>query len=488
MITLPSLVAILLRRWKIACLLFAGIEIGVFLYIAGLPPSYSSTTKLMLNRGRINSVVTTDDEVRPRQSASVTVEELNTELELLQSRDTLGKVVQACGLNEVPSKSGIWKSLQDKLGLAEDADSDKGSDEIRIARAVASLRANLEVVPVRQSNLIELTYSSSDPEKAAHVLNTLAELYLEKHMEVHRPPGTFEFYQREAEQSQQQLQSLEDQIVALGSRPEGASPQLMKEELLRTGAEFESSLKKTLAEIAVSKETIATLEGYVHASPSRGVSQVRTSSRTPDHLQSRLLELELKRTELLKVFQPTNARIQLVENQMEQTRRAIEEYKHDTAVDEVTQADPTYEWAQAELMKENAKLAGLKAQVATIQKTISEYRGRIGQVSRLEFTEQDLKRQAELAEKHYMLYLRKQEDARISDELDRHRIVNLVVVESAAVPYSPSGPPKRLFFLLGTIIATGISLVIAISLDWIEPWIAAAAGKPLFRQLLRAPN
>ena len=139
-------------------------------------------------------------------------------------------------------------------------------------------------------------------------------------------------------------------------------------------------------------------------------------------------------------------------------------------------------------MKENAKLAGLKAQVATIQKTISEYRGRIGQVSRLEFTEQDLKRQAELAEKHYMLYLRKQEDARISDELDRHRIVNLVVVESAAVPYSPSGPPKRLFFLLGTIIATGISLVIAISLDWIEPWIAAAAGKPLFRQLLRAPN
>ena len=222
MITLPSLVAILLRRWKIACLLFAGIEIGVFLYIAGMPPSYSSTTKLMLNRGRINSVVTTDDEVRPRQSASVTVEELNTELELLQSRDTLGKVVQACGLNEVPSKSGIWKSLQDKLGLAEDADSDKGSDEIRIARAVASLRANLEVVPVRQSNLIELTYSSSDPEKAAHVLNTLAELYLEKHMEVHRPPGTFEFYQREAEQSQQQLQSLEDHIVALGSRPEGA--------------------------------------------------------------------------------------------------------------------------------------------------------------------------------------------------------------------------------------------------------------------------
>jgi hypothetical protein len=310
-------------------------------------------------------------------------------------------------------------------------------------------------------------------------------LYLEKHMEVHRPPGTFEFYQREAEQSQQQLQVLEDRIVALASKPEGASPQLMKEELLRTGAEFESSLKKTMAEIAVSKERIITLEGYVNAAPTRGVSQVRTSSRIPDHLQSRLLELELRRTELLKVFQPTNARVQVVEHQMEQTRRAIEEYKHDTAIDEVTQPDPTHEWAQSELMKETARLAGLKAQYDTIQNIISEYRGKIGHVSRLEFAEHDLKRQAELAEKHYMLYLRKQEDARISDELDRHRIVNLVVVESAAVPYSPSGPPKRLFFLLGTIFAAGLSLVIAISLDWVEPWIDATARKPFVRQLLR---
>lgn len=481
--------SVIIRRWKLASLLFLGMELGIVIYTASLPNVYTSTIKLMLNRGRVDSVVSTDEGVKPRQPASVTVEELNTELQLLQSRDLLRKVVVAHGLHEAKKEPGVWDNFASRLGLPEESESTDGSgDEVRIARAAARLSTRLTVVPVRQSNLIEISYSAPNPASAARVLNTLAELYLEKHTEVHRPPGTFAFYQREAEHSQKQLQELEDQMAALAARPEGAAPQLMKEELLRTGSEFEANLKKTLAEIAVTKERIATLERYASAAPTRGVAEVRTSSRIPDQLQTKLLELEIKRSGLLKIFQPTNTRVQAVESQIEQTRAAIEEYKQDTAVDKVTQRDPTHEWAQSELMKENANLAGLKAQVEAMQRTIAEYSGRIRQVSRLEITDQDLKRRADLAEKHYMLYLRKQEDARISDELDRHRIVNVVIVESASAPYAPSGPPKRLYVLLGTLFASGLSLGSMFFIDWIEPWLQAAAKKPIVRQLLRAAS
>jgi len=39
--------------------------------------------------------------------------------------------------------------------------------------------------------------------------------------------------------------------------------------------------------------------------------------------------------------------------------------------------------------------------------------------------------------KDYLLYLHKQEEARISDALDRQRISNVVVAEAATVPFKP---------------------------------------------------
>ena len=77
----------------------------------------------------------------------------------------------------------------------------------------------------------------------------------------------------------------------------------------------------------------------------------------------------------------------------------------------------------------------------------------------------NLRREAELAEENYMLYVRKQENARISNELDRHRIVNVSVVESASVPYSPTGPPKGLLASLGTVFGAATSILLVFATD-----------------------
>jgi capsular polysaccharide biosynthesis protein len=65
--------------------------------------------------------------------------------------------------------------------------------------------------------------------------------------------------------------------------------------------------------------------------------------------------------------------------------------------------------------------------------------------------------------------LRKQEEARISDELDRNRIVNVAIAEAATVPAFPSSPRWTLNLVLGFAVAFVTSLGLAFVVDYMDP-------------------
>jgi uncharacterized protein involved in exopolysaccharide biosynthesis len=81
----------------------------------------------------------------------------------------------------------------------------------------------------------------------------------------------------------------------------------------------------------------------------------------------------------------------------------------------------------------------------------------------------NLSRDAKLAEQNYLIYARKQEEARISNELDVQRIVNVAIAEAATVPFVPAGPGKALILLVAGILAAVGSVVLAFVVDYIDP-------------------
>jgi uncharacterized protein involved in exopolysaccharide biosynthesis len=85
-----------------------------------------------------------------------------------------------------------------------------------------------------------------------------------------------------------------------------------------------------------------------------------------------------------------------------------------------------------------------------------------------EVQQQDMLRAAKADEENYLLYLRKQEEARISDALDRQRISNVVVAEAATVPFKPQGW-RLLIVLLGGLIACVASVMGAFAADYWNP-------------------
>ena len=67
-----------------------------------------------------------------------------------------------------------------------------------------------------------------------------------------------------------------------------------------------------------------------------------------------------------------------------------------------------------------------------------------------------------------MLYVQKQEQARISDELDKNRILNVAIAEAPSVPGLPVFSPL-LLLLAGAVVALMISTAAGFFADYLDP-------------------
>src|SRR5438270_2552338 len=421
-----------------------------------LPKKYEAQMKILVRHERAESVVSPERESPVQWRTEVSEEELQSEAELIKSRDLLTKVVVACDLQNL-GLSSFWNKAGDK-------------DDQRVSRAVLALEKNLTVQPIKLTNLISVSYKSRDPQLAARVLNSLASLYLEKHLAMHRAPGEFEFFHQQAEEYRKALANAEAKLTDFSREQGVVNPGLEKEIAVRKLAEFEADAKSAQATIAATRQSIRTLESQLATLPKRETTQVRTSDNPQlmERMKSKSLELQLKRTELLTKFEPTYRPVQEVEQQIAQTKVAIEAAEKAPLRDETTDRDPTYEALRSELAKSQTDLAALEARATAAASLVRSYQKESQELDNKEALHQDMLRAAKADEENYMLYQRKQEEARISDALDRQRISNVVVAEPASVPFLPQ--PRWLFVLSGGgLFAALSSIVLAFAVDYWDP-------------------
>lgn len=171
-----------LFRWKWMALgsffIIAAISTGIALL---LPNQYQSHMKILVKNSRADVVITPAERTSSAYSGNdVTETEINSEIELLNSKDLLEQVVTQSGIAE------------------QKPSSPSGANVPPVERAVRQLENDLVIKPVTKADIIEVTYTAKSPEVAATVLQNLASLYLEKHLKLHRPPGTYQFFQSQA--------------------------------------------------------------------------------------------------------------------------------------------------------------------------------------------------------------------------------------------------------------------------------------------------
>ena len=425
--------------------------LGAFAASFLLSRDYESRMKILINRERVDPLVAPDQNAPPISRQEISEEELNTELELLRNDDVLRKVVLETALQKTTTEPLWIRMFGRQAGVSE--------EEIKMAKAVRVLGSALNITLLKKSNVIEIAYRADDPKLAVKVLSAYAKYYLEKHVEVHRPSGQFAFFDQYAADYRRKLAEGEAKLVKFSRNGGVAAGQMEKEVAVQRLGELRLALQQTQAAIHESKKRIASLEGQLASTPSRMTTTVRTSDNPQLMMQmkAKLLELELKRTELLQKFQANYPSIQQVDQEIAKTRSALTSAEDTPLKDQTTDRDPTYEWMRSELAKSRTDLESLRPRALSFERSIRESEKRIRGLTESSLKQDDLLRTAKAVEAQYLLYMRKREEARISDALDRSKILNVMIAQAPTIPVLPRRSPM-LIALGGMLVALLISV------------------------------
>jgi uncharacterized protein involved in exopolysaccharide biosynthesis len=450
--TLRELAATLFGRPRLVTISFVVILLGALVYVV-LTPRYESHFKILVRRERSDPMVSarpasTGDFARPE----IPEEELNSEIELLRDQDLLKQIVPMAGL--VPT------------GTAE---SERPAE---VERAVRKLAQHLTVEGLTKSNLIHVSYRDSDPERAARILAALSTLYVRKHTSLHRPSGEIQFFEQQTAEAEKRLRQSEAQLVHFTNTRGVASAALERDIALQKLGDAEAAYRQTDQDRVETERRIAGLQEQLASFPSRSVTVKRWADNPGllEKLKSHLLELLLKRTELVTRYEPSYRLVQEVDRQIEETRAAIAAEALAPVRDETTDKDPNYEWARMELEKAQVQSSSLRARQSDAATQIQSLRMLAQQMQSDSVDQQSLIRTAHAEEDNYLLYRRKREEARIGDALDERQILNVAVVEPPVAAALPAHS-VLLYFLLAFGVALAFSVGAAFTAEYFDPTI-----------------
>lgn len=465
-IPLRDLLGIVFRRRRVILFSFAGLLAGALLAICVVPNAYVAQMKILIERERINPVVTTEANVL-QTDRDLTLDEVTSEVELFQSRDSLEKAVVQYKLFE-PANPGLLAAMKLHVRAALGMMPDKNT---RIFQSVLDLEKNLQVIPVNSSNLIKVTYEARSPQLARQVLGTLGDLYLSKHSATHRPRGTSEFFEQQAEQYKEQLGETQARLVSFNHNMKVVSADFEKQVVVQRITDFDLSLQQTRAAIAETQKRLHALQTEEASLPPRVTTQVRNSDNPQlmANLKPVLLNLELRRTELLTKYGPSYPLVKEVETQISQAVAAVAEAGKATVREETTDQDPTHAWVRTEMAKANADLVGLEARASVMSGALRGLENKVQMLDQDSVVQQNLMSAAKANEEGYLLYTRKRDEARIADALDQRKIVNAVIAEEPAVPLVPAGLSDGIKLILAVIVASLISLGLGFVSEHLDP-------------------
>jgi uncharacterized protein involved in exopolysaccharide biosynthesis len=446
-ISLRDGAAAMFRRKGLVIFIFAAVVIGTALVTFLLPNKYDSRMKILVKNQRVDVAITpeqTGGASAPTIENEVSENQINSEIELLTSKDLLTQVVNECGLAN--GQKG-WLSRP-------------APQAVMVEVAVNRLAKDLVITPVRKANVITVSYSSNSPQVSAAVLNKLGELYLEKHLKLNHPAGASDFFTQRADEYGTQLKQAEQQMTDFQQRNNLVVLSQQKDLTLQKTADAKTKLLESETALNEATNRIAKVEQQLAVLPKRIVTQSKQlpNQYSAERLNTMIVELQNRRTQLLTKFRPEDRLVREVDEQIRTTREALLRAEQKTAVEENTDLNPLRQILETELSRARLDQAGARARRDTLAGQLQQYEGALKKLEGDTATHNDLQRQVKEAEDNYQLYAKKREEARIGDELDRQKITNVSIAEAATAAQIPSSPNRSVNLVLGVVLAGFLSL------------------------------
>ena len=291
----------------------------------------------------------------------------------------------------------------------------------------------------------EISYTSTDPQKAMQVANTLASSYIEENLKVRGQVslGTTTFLQNELDTAKERLEEQEQQMAAyrqqyFGELPEQLSPNLSTLTLLQKQMEV---LSLSLVEAQerrsfVRMRTLPQFKSDQLAALERSEASLANVEALRDSLANLQARFSEKHPDVLRLKQT----IATMEGRLEDKKSAP-----------LAQADP-------EEIAVNAEIRRLKSELERVHRDIAIYQQRIENTPKREQELLSISRDYETTSNQYSSLLKRLGEANLADSLEqRQKAERFRLLEQALYPTKPAAPNRGLLIMIALALSLGLA-------------------------------
>lgn len=427
---------------------------------------YVAKMQIVVEQGRSDAAVTASPNAAVANTRLVTTDQVSSEVALLQGQDMLQKIVVTCGLDKKWSATDVFLSSDPARHLA-----------MKQEKEAIHLGKSLKVEAASTSDVIDVRYGKvGEPEVPACVLQNLATLYLEKHLQLQRPSGATDFFADQTEKYRNALADSETRLANFSRDAGVAAPDVVRTYMAQQVANSEAALLQARQMIAADERRLGSIKNQMAATPARSATAEMSNSSNIllQNLQAQLLVAQLKRTQLLLKYEPTYPMVAEADQEIAQTQSAIADAQKAKYVNQTTDRDPTYEYLREDGAKTQADLASQQATTEVLKNSIRSLKFEMVNLDRKAVEQGALIREAKANEVNYLLYQTKREQERTSDALDKRNIANVAVSVPPVVPALPAYSPQLVIFL-GFFFSIFLAVASAYIAEYLDPSLRTPA-------------
>lgn len=427
-----------------ACIALAGLATSL------IPRRYESEMKFLVNNERADLVITPDKGSNYAPPVEVTETAVNSEIELLKGQDLLESIVRDQQLYNPPGKKKISQP-----------------SPMAIASATRTLSHDLNIAALRKTNIISVTYRSTDPDRAVAVLHDLGDRYLTAHLAAHSTPGTYNFFTQQVYKYSQQLTRIRVAISEFHRQKKLFSLPQQQTAVIEQLENVEGQLKSVTADIREQQTRLSESQAQLSAVPERATTQVRSvpNQYAAEHLQSTLADLRNKRIELAMKFKPGDRFLVELGRQIATTESELAEVQAAKATEQTTDLDTLHQSLKADYARGQITVRALEARRSELAAIRESYLSELDNMDQNSSLLQNLELHEKETLDNYTLYSSRVDEARLADSLDQQKFSNVVMTEKPVSSPIPVSPNLSLNLAVGALMGAFFSFALAFFLE-----------------------
>ena len=389
-----------------------------------------------------------------------------TQINLLQSEQVAGRVIKTLALGENPifnqkvaaggdEETDIMGQVKELIAMAKDFirfKDDSNEQELSLKaqalilqdQLLRKFKGSLQVSPVRNSELINLSFESSDAKLSAAIVNTAMQEFINMHMDSRLEASRIasRFLDRQIKNAQIKLEASEKQLSEYSRRIGIVSLDPKLNMVMKQLEELNSALATARA-VRISKEAI-----YQQAisDNKNNISQILTDELIQD-LKQKYTLLDSEYQDLIVTFKAEYPKMKQLKARMDKIKGQIELEKQEI-VDAIKN---DYETALKTQIYLNEKTEEQKLRAIDLNDKATQYK--------------ILEREVNTNKSIYQSLLQRAKEIEASVGA---AVTNIQIIDQARVPIYPYKPKVALNFLLGMVLGLFGGIGVAFLLEYMD--------------------